>query len=66
MNFQKIQRYFLTTTQKLKSDIEMDATHIKKIMESIRTSMKDEAKSLKNLVDEVASENIEHTHTMEK
>ncbi|XP_078312790.1 uncharacterized protein LOC111138256 [Crassostrea virginica] len=35
-------------------------------MESIRTSMKTEAESLKNLVDEVTSENVEDTHTMEK
>ena len=35
-------------------------------MESIRTSMKSEAGSLKNLVDEVTTENIENTYTMEK
>nr|XP_022340409.1 uncharacterized protein LOC111135021 isoform X2 [Crassostrea virginica]XP_022340410.1 uncharacterized protein LOC111135021 isoform X2 [Crassostrea virginica] len=64
--FSKIQKYFLPTSNDLKTDIEKDATQIKKIMESIRTSMKVEAESLKNLVDEVTSENIEHTHTMEK
>ncbi|XP_078312151.1 uncharacterized protein LOC111134800 isoform X2 [Crassostrea virginica] len=64
--FSKIQKYFLPTSQDLKTDIEEDATQIKKIMESIRTSMKAKAESLKNLVDEVKSENIEHTHTMEK
>ena len=64
--FSKIQKYFLPTTQGLKSDIEADATKIQKIMESIRTSMKAEAISLKNLVDEVSSENIEDTHTIEK
>ena len=64
--FSKIQKYFLPTTQGLKSDIEEDATQIKKIMESIRTSMKAEAGSLKNLVDEVTTENIENTYTMEK
>ncbi|XP_078310565.1 uncharacterized protein LOC111136273 [Crassostrea virginica] len=64
--FSKIQKYFLPTTQGLKTDIEEDATQIRKIMESIRTSMKAEVKSLKNLVDEVASENLEHTHKMEK
>ena len=64
--FSKIQKYFLPTTQGLKSDIEEDATQIKKIMESIRTSMKPEAGSLKNLVDEVTTENIENTYTMEK
>ncbi|XP_078310568.1 uncharacterized protein LOC144618442 [Crassostrea virginica] len=62
----KIQKYFLPTTQSLKSYIKEEATQIRKIMESIRTSMKAEAKSLKNLVDEVTSENIENTHTMEK
>ncbi|XP_078311136.1 uncharacterized protein LOC111135983 [Crassostrea virginica] len=64
--FSKIQKYFLPTSKDLKTDIEEDATEIKKIMESIRTSMKVEAESLKNLVDEVTSEKIEHTHTMEK
>ena len=64
--FSKIQKYFLPTTQDLKTDIEEDAKQIKKIMESLRTSMKAEAGSLKTLVDEVTSENIEHTHTMEK
>ncbi|XP_022337720.2 uncharacterized protein LOC111133540 [Crassostrea virginica] len=64
--FSKIQKYFLPTTQDLKTDIEEDAKKIKKIMESIRTSMKAEAESLKTLVDKVTSENIEYTHTMEK
>ncbi|XP_022343920.2 uncharacterized protein LOC111136997 [Crassostrea virginica] len=64
--FSKIQKYSLPTTEELKSDIEDDVTEIKKIMESIRTSMKAEAESLKNLVDELTSENIDHTHTMEK
>ena len=60
----KIQKYFLPTTYGLKTDVEKDVTEIKKIMESIRTSIKAEADSLKNLVDEVTSENIDHTHTM--
>ncbi|XP_022344864.2 uncharacterized protein LOC111137618 [Crassostrea virginica] len=64
--FSKIQKYFLPTSQELKTDIEEDVTQVKKIMESIRTSMKAEAESLKNTVDKVTSENIEHTHTMEK
>nr|XP_022306345.1 E3 ubiquitin-protein ligase TRIM71-like isoform X2 [Crassostrea virginica] len=64
--FSKIQKYFLPTSQGLKTDIELDATNIKKIMESIRKSLKAEAESLKNLVDEVTSEKIEHNHTLEK
>ncbi|XP_078329850.1 uncharacterized protein LOC111113508 [Crassostrea virginica] len=64
--FSKIQKYFLPTSEGLKTDIKEDVKEIKKIMESIRTSMKAEAESLKNLVDEVTSEKIEHTHTMEK
>ncbi|XP_078329847.1 uncharacterized protein LOC111113501 isoform X1 [Crassostrea virginica] len=64
--FSKIQKYFLPTSEDLKTDIKEDVTEIKKIMESIRTSMKAEAESLKNLVDEVTSEKIEHSHTMEK
>nr|XP_022340417.1 uncharacterized protein LOC111135025 [Crassostrea virginica] len=64
--FSKIQSYFLPTSQDMKTDIEEDVTKIKKIIESIRTSMKAEAESLKNLVDEVTSENIDHTYAMEK
>nr|XP_022341351.1 protein PML-like [Crassostrea virginica] len=64
--FSKIQKYFLPTTQVLKNDIEKDVTEIKKIMESIRTSMNAEAESLKNLVDEVTTEKKKHTRTMEK
>ncbi|XP_078329841.1 uncharacterized protein LOC111111650 isoform X2 [Crassostrea virginica] len=64
--FSKIQKYFLPTSEGLKTDIEEDVSEIKNIMENIRTSMKAEAESLKNLVDEVTSEKIEHTHTMEK
>nr|XP_022339907.1 uncharacterized protein LOC111134800 isoform X2 [Crassostrea virginica]XP_022339909.1 uncharacterized protein LOC111134800 isoform X2 [Crassostrea virginica]XP_022339910.1 uncharacterized protein LOC111134800 isoform X2 [Crassostrea virginica] len=64
--FSKIQKYFLPTSQDLKTDIEEDVTQIKKTMGSIRTSMKANAESLKKLIDEVTSENIEHTHTMEK
>nr|XP_022297081.1 tripartite motif-containing protein 5-like [Crassostrea virginica] len=64
--FSKIQKYFLPTTNSLKSDIEEDVTEIKKIMKSFRASIKAEAESLKNFVDEVTSESIENTHTMEK
>nr|XP_022341355.1 uncharacterized protein LOC111135511 [Crassostrea virginica]XP_022341356.1 uncharacterized protein LOC111135511 [Crassostrea virginica]XP_022341358.1 uncharacterized protein LOC111135511 [Crassostrea virginica] len=64
--FSKIQKYFLPTAQGLKNDIEEDVKEIKKIMESIRTSMNAEAESLKNLVDEVTSEKKKYTHTMEK
>nr|XP_022308900.1 uncharacterized protein LOC111114736 [Crassostrea virginica] len=64
--FSKIQKYFLPTSEDLKTDIKEDVKEIKNIMESIRTSMKAEAESLKNLVDEVTSEKIKHTHTMEK
>ncbi|XP_078312661.1 uncharacterized protein LOC144619157 [Crassostrea virginica] len=63
--FSKIQKYFLPTSQDLKSDVEADASQVRKIMKCIRTSMKVEAKSLKNLVDEVTSEHLEHTHKME-
>ncbi|XP_022306140.2 uncharacterized protein LOC111112704 [Crassostrea virginica] len=64
--FAKIQRYFLPITQSLKKDIKRDVTEIKNLMESIRTSMKLGAEYLKNLVDEVTSENMEHTYTVEK
>nr|XP_022308584.1 uncharacterized protein LOC111114534 [Crassostrea virginica]XP_022308585.1 uncharacterized protein LOC111114534 [Crassostrea virginica] len=65
-DFAKIQKYFLPTTQGLKTDIKKDVTEIKNIMQIIRTSIKVEAESLKNLVDEVTSENTEHAYTVEK
>ena len=64
--FSKIQKYFLPTSEGLKTDIIEDVTEIKNIMENIRTSIRAEADSMKNLVDEVTSEKIEHTHTVEK
>ena len=45
--FAKIQKYFLPTTQGLKTDIKKDVTEIKNIMQIIRTSIKVEAESLK-------------------
>ena len=38
--FLKIQKYFLPSSQGLRTDIEEDVTQVKKIMNSIRTSMK--------------------------
>nr|XP_022341338.1 uncharacterized protein LOC111135501 isoform X1 [Crassostrea virginica]XP_022341339.1 uncharacterized protein LOC111135501 isoform X1 [Crassostrea virginica] len=64
--FSKIQKYFLPTTQDLKTDIEEDVTEIKKTMERIRTSMHAEAECLKKLIDEVTSEKKNQTHAMEK
>ena len=43
MNFQKIQKYFLPTSFDLKTNIEEDATQIRKIIEIIRTSIKTES-----------------------
>ena len=63
--FSKIQKYFLPTSQSLKTDIKEEAKHIRNVMESIRTSMKAEAESLKTLVDDVTSEDIQKTYTME-
>ncbi|XP_052704299.1 E3 ubiquitin-protein ligase TRIM71-like isoform X2 [Crassostrea angulata] len=62
----KIQEHFMPTAKELQKDIEIEATEIKKIMDAIRSSMRDEAKSLKSLVDEVTSYNIEQVNEMEK
>ena len=62
----KIQTYFLPTSKEMKEVINDDIVKIKSILESIRTSMKAEAESLKSLVDEVTSENIEQTYSIEK
>ncbi|XP_061175731.1 uncharacterized protein LOC133184660 [Saccostrea echinata] len=61
----KIHEYFLPTSQDLQREIKRDETEIKKIMESIRTSMKVEAESLKNTVDKVLAENTEILNKIE-
>ena len=61
-----IREYLLPSAQSLKTNINEDATGIKNVMESFRKSMQAEAESLKSLVDEVTSENIEQSHTIEK
>ncbi|XP_062579936.1 uncharacterized protein LOC134241941 [Saccostrea cucullata] len=61
----KIHEYFLPTSKDLQREINGDAKEIKKIMDSIRTSMKAEAESLKSLVDKVASENTDEVNKIE-
>eukprot|EP00105_Crassostrea_gigas_P044014 XP_019928162.1 PREDICTED: E3 ubiquitin-protein ligase TRIM71 [Crassostrea gigas] len=63
---QKIQAYFMPAAKDLQSEIKLDATEIKTIMDGIRSSMRDEAKSFKTLVDEVTSDNIEQLNKMEE
>ncbi|XP_065938565.1 E3 ubiquitin-protein ligase TRIM71 isoform X2 [Magallana gigas] len=61
-----IRSYFEPTSQDLKKEIAGDVTEIKKVMESIRTSMKAEAESVKKLVDTLTSDNIEQVHKLEQ
>ncbi|XP_061167713.1 uncharacterized protein LOC133176621 [Saccostrea echinata] len=62
----KIHNYFIPTSQDLQREVQEDATEVKQIMNNIRTSMKAEAESLKNMVDTVLSENMEELHQIEK
>ncbi|XP_062597972.1 protein PML-like [Saccostrea cucullata] len=62
----KIHNYFVPTSQDLQREVREDATEVKQIMDSIRTSMKAEAESLKNMVDTVLSENMEELNQIEK
>ncbi|XP_062607254.1 tripartite motif-containing protein 2-like [Saccostrea cucullata] len=62
----KIHNYFVPTSQDLQREVQEDATEVKQIMDSIRTSMKSEAESLKNMVDTVLSENMEELHQIEQ
>ncbi|XP_062575258.1 uncharacterized protein LOC134237174 [Saccostrea cucullata] len=62
----KIHNYFVPTSQDLQREVREDAAEIKQIMDSIRTSMKAEAKSLKNMVDTVLAENMEELNQIEK
>ncbi|XP_062579528.1 protein PML-like [Saccostrea cucullata] len=61
----KIHNYFVPISQDLQREIREDATEIQQIMDSIRTSMKAEAESLKNMVDTVLSENMEELNQIE-
>jgi hypothetical protein len=61
----KIEKYFLPTSQDLQREIKNDATEIKKIMDSIRTAMKADGESLKNLVDTAVSENMQQADNIE-
>uniref|UniRef100_K1PZ44 B box-type domain-containing protein n=1 Tax=Magallana gigas TaxID=29159 RepID=K1PZ44_MAGGI len=62
----KIRSYFEPTSQDLKKEIAGDVTEIKKIMESIKTSMKTEAETVKKLVDIVTSDKIKQCDIMEQ
>ncbi|XP_062587762.1 tripartite motif-containing protein 2-like [Saccostrea cucullata] len=62
----KIHNYFVPTSQDLQREVQEDATEVKQIMDSLRTSMKAEAESLKNMVDTVLSENMEELNQIEK
>nr|XP_034312128.1 uncharacterized protein LOC105346756 [Crassostrea gigas] len=62
----KIEEYFLPTSQDLLKSIKKDSTEIKKIMDDIRASMKAKAESLKRMVDTVTSQKIEQVNEIEK
>nr|XP_034306617.1 uncharacterized protein LOC117682665 [Crassostrea gigas] len=62
----KIRNYFEPTSQSLKKEIAEDVTEIKKIMESIRVSIKAEAESVKKLVDTVTSDKIKQVDKTEQ
>lgn len=63
---QKIQGYLMPTAQILQKQRQIDATSVKTVVDGIRSSMRGEAISLKLLVDELTSDNIEQVNKMEK
>eukprot|EP00105_Crassostrea_gigas_P031169 XP_011453768.1 PREDICTED: uncharacterized protein LOC105346756 [Crassostrea gigas] len=62
----KIEEYFLPTSQDLLKSIKKDSIEIKKIMDDIRASMKAEAESLKSMVDTITSQKIEQVNEIEE
>eukprot|EP00105_Crassostrea_gigas_P010742 XP_011426114.1 PREDICTED: uncharacterized protein LOC105327377 [Crassostrea gigas] len=62
----RIEEYFLPTSQDLLKSTKEDSIEIKKIMDSIRASMKAEAESLKRMVDTLTSNNIKQVNEQEK
>ena len=62
----KIHKYFLPTTQNLQKEIKEDATEIKIVLKDMRKIMKTEAETLKSLVDEMLSKNLEEADKVEE
>nr|XP_034312129.1 uncharacterized protein LOC117684383 [Crassostrea gigas] len=62
----KIEEYFIPTSQNFLKSIKKDSTEIKKIMDDIRASMKAEAESLKRMVDTVTLHKIEQVNEIEE
>nr|XP_034300898.1 tripartite motif-containing protein 45 [Crassostrea gigas] len=61
----KIHQYFIPTSQDKQRDIKENAKDVKKIMDDIRKSMKTETESLKCLLENVLSDNVEQVNKME-
>ncbi|XP_062579941.1 uncharacterized protein LOC134241946 [Saccostrea cucullata] len=62
----KIYEYFLPTSKDLQKEIHEDLSEIKSLMDSIRSSTKAEAESLKEMVDTVTSEKVREIDQMEE
>nr|XP_034314525.1 protein PML-like [Crassostrea gigas]XP_034314526.1 protein PML-like [Crassostrea gigas]XP_034314527.1 protein PML-like [Crassostrea gigas]XP_034314529.1 protein PML-like [Crassostrea gigas] len=62
----KIQEYYLSTSQGLKKEIKEDVMAIKNTMDDIRSSIRAEAESLKELVNRVTSDKLEQANIMEE
>ncbi|XP_062607253.1 uncharacterized protein LOC134269047 [Saccostrea cucullata] len=61
-----IHNYFIPTSHDVQREVQEDAIEVKQIMDSIRTTMKADAESLKSMVDTVLSENMEELNQIEK
>ncbi|XP_061182195.1 uncharacterized protein LOC133190533 [Saccostrea echinata] len=61
----KIHEYYLPTSKDLQREINEEAKEIKKIMDSLRTSIKADAESLKSMVDSETSEHMEEVNKIE-
>lgn len=61
----KIEDDCLPTSQNLLKSLTEDSTEIKKVMDSIRSSLREEAESLKRLVDTVTLDNIKQVDKQE-
>eukprot|EP00105_Crassostrea_gigas_P031685 XP_011454456.2 PREDICTED: uncharacterized protein LOC105347194 isoform X2 [Crassostrea gigas] len=62
----QIEQYFLPTSHNLQKETKDDTTDMKKIFDGIRECLKEEATSLKSLVDSMTSENIDRVNKMEE
>lgn len=63
---QKIESNLVPTVKDLQKNIQIDASNVKTVVDGLRSSMRDEGRSFKLLVDMVTSDNVAQVNRIEK